>query len=121
LEAVELARPESARVALVLRGAGGFQPAALVELPPVADGAGTDAEEGGDLLGGASLAQPQQGGEAVVKAGVFLQAASFSRFFRAGVSRVKPAVVVVLVCSLVRSFLGQAATLLRNTQTMAVH
>ena len=49
LEAVELARPESARVALVLQGAEGFQPAALVELPPVADGAGTDAEEGGDF------------------------------------------------------------------------
>jgi hypothetical protein len=47
--------------------------------------------------------------------------ASFSSFFRVRVSRVKPAVVVVLVSSLVRSFLGQAATLLRKTQTMAVH
>ena len=29
--------------------AQGLQPAALVELPPVANGAGTDAEEGGDF------------------------------------------------------------------------
>src|SRR5262249_45753043 len=74
-EAVERGRLESARVALVLQGAEGLQPAALVELPPVADGAETDAEEGGDLFGGASLAQPQQGGEAVVQACVVLPAA----------------------------------------------
>src|SRR5262249_26083348 len=43
-EAVELARPESARVALVLQGAERLQSTALVELQPVADGAGTDAE-----------------------------------------------------------------------------
>jgi hypothetical protein len=55
-EAVELARRESARVALVLQGAEGLQPAALVELPPVANGAGTDAEECGDLCRGAPLA-----------------------------------------------------------------
>ena len=35
------------------------------------------AEEGGDLFGGASLAQPQQGGEAVVQACAFLLAAEF--------------------------------------------
>src|SRR5262245_8997820 len=51
--------------------------------------------------------RPQQGGEPVVKASVFLLAASFSSFFRARVARVKPAVVVVLVSSIVRSFLGQ--------------
>jgi len=75
LEAVELGRLESARVALVLQGAEGLQPATLVELSPVADGARTDAQEGGDLFGGASLAQPQQRGEAVVKACVLLLAA----------------------------------------------
>jgi hypothetical protein len=67
------------------------------------------------------MAQLQQGREAVVKASVFLPAASFTSFFRARVSGVKPADVVVQVSSLVRSFLGQAATLLRKTQTMAVH
>jgi hypothetical protein len=50
-------------------------PTSLVQVQPVADGAGTDAQEGGDLFGGASLAQPQQGGEAVVKACVLLLAA----------------------------------------------
>ncbi len=46
----------------------------------MADGAGTDAEEGGDLFGADSLAQPQQGGEAVVPACVQLQAAELVEF-----------------------------------------
>src|SRR5262249_4517190 len=47
---VEWRRFPSARVALVLEGQPRLQPTALVELQPVADGAGTDSEELGDLV-----------------------------------------------------------------------
>jgi hypothetical protein len=76
-EEVELRRLESARVALVLQGAEGVQTAALVEIEPVADRAWTDTEQGSNLLRGLALVQPQQGGQAVMNADVFLVAAFF--------------------------------------------
>src|SRR5262245_41474876 len=77
LERVELARPESARVAVVLQGEEGLQSAAVVELQPVADGAGADAEEFRDLFERPALAQPQQGRETIVEAHVILLAPQF--------------------------------------------
>ena len=77
LEVVELARFESARVALVVQGQQRLQSAAVVALQPVDHGAGTDAEEFGDRFGRASLAKPEQGGEAVVQARVVLFASQF--------------------------------------------
>jgi hypothetical protein len=74
-EVVELGRLQSTWVALIFQSRKRLQSAALVKFQPVANGAGTDAEELGDLFGRASLAQPQQGGEAVVKAKVFVLAA----------------------------------------------
>jgi hypothetical protein len=61
LEVVELGRLESAWIPLVVESAQGLQAVAAVQLQPVADGAGADAEEIGNLLNRSALTQPEQG------------------------------------------------------------
>src|SRR5258708_4771564 len=80
-EVVELRRFQSAQVAFIVEPTKGLQSAALVEFQPVAHRAATDAKELTDVLGRASFIPPEQGGETVVDARVFLLASEFFDLF----------------------------------------
>ncbi len=76
-EVVELCGLQSAWIPFVVQGLQRLESAALVEFQPVSHGAAADAKELRAVVERPALIQPEQNGQAVVDADVFLLATKF--------------------------------------------